>query len=260
MKLPSFLSKKKKKYTLVISWWGSRGFYALGVAKWLEELWMKDSIEAIYGVSAGAILASYRSAGYSAEEIFDIFYNASPFGIMSINVISKKSLVTLDYFQKQFTKNLPKKITDLKKKIYIWTTDVKSGKFRLFSTGDLVPALLGSMAIPWIFPVVEYGKYTLMDGGLTNNFPVDIAKKKYPNNKIIGIALNKFQQNQKIKTILDTLSVSFEILLRNHTVENMSVVDHIFYKPLGLTVLDTSRKKMQKAYVDGYKDCMKHFR
>lgn len=80
---------------------------------------MKDSIEAIYGVSAGAILASYRSAGYSAEEIFDIFYNASPFGIMSINVISKKSLVTLDYFQKQFTKNLPKKITDLKKKIYI---------------------------------------------------------------------------------------------------------------------------------------------
>lgn len=123
-----------------------------------------------------------------------------------------------------------------------------------------MPALLGSMAIPGIFPVVDHGKYTLMDGGLTNNFPVDIAKKKYPNNKIIGIALNKFQQNQKIKTILDTLSVSFEILLRHDTVENMSVVDHIFYKPLGLTVLDTSRKKMQKAYLDGYKDCITHFK
>ena len=130
----------------------------------------------------------------------------------------------------------------------------------MFSTGDLVSALLGSMAIPGIFPVVTHGKYTLMDGGLTNNFPVDIAKQKYPHNEMIAIALNKFQQNQKIKTILDTLSVSFEILLRHHTVENMSVVDHLFYKPLGLTVLDTSRKNMHKAYLDGHKDCIAHFK
>jgi len=60
-----------------------------------------------------------------------------------------------------------------------------------------------------------------MDGGATNNFPVDLAKQRYPKNKIIGIALNKFQENQKIKSIFDNLSVSFEILLRHHTVENM---------------------------------------
>lgn len=260
MKFPSFLSKKKKKYTLVISWWWSRGFYALGIVKWLEELWYKDNIEAIYGVSAGAILASYRAAGYSAQEIYDIFYNARPFGVMSINLISKQSLVKLDYFQKKFTEDLPKKITDLKTKVYIWTTEVKSGTFRLFSTGDLVPILLGSMSIPGIFPVVPYEKYILMDGGLTNNFPVDIARKKYPNNEMIGIALNKFQENQKPKTILDILSVSFEILIRHQTVENMWAVDHLFYKSLGLTVLDISRKHMHKAYVDGYKDCMAHFK
>jgi len=60
-----------------------------------------------------------------------------------------------------------------------------------------------------------------MDGGATNNFPVDVAKEQYPNDEIIGIALNKFQEHQKVKNIFDTLSISFEILLRHHTIENM---------------------------------------
>ena len=99
-----------------------------------------------------------------------------------------------------------------------------------------------------------------MDGGATNNFPVDIAKEKYPNNDIIGIALNKFQKNQKIKTIFDSLSISIEILLRHHTVENISVVKHLFCKDLPLKVLDIRRKNMKKAYLQGYQDCLKHFK
>lgn len=98
-----------------------------------------------------------------------------------------------------------------------------------------------------------------MDGGATNNFPVNIAKKRYPKNEIIGIALNKFIENQKIDNVFDTLSVSFEILLRHNTLEHMHLVDHLFYKNLQLKVLDTSKKRMQKAYVDGYKDCLNYF-
>ena len=88
-------------------------------------------------------------------------------------------------------------------------------------TGDLTPILLGSVSMPGIFPVRKYQNHLLMDGGATNNFPVEFAKKSYPDNEIIGIALNKFQENQVIETIFDNLSVSFEILLRHHTVENM---------------------------------------
>lgn len=73
----------------------------------------------MYGVSAGAILISYRAAGYTAEEIFSIFFNARPFGIMSLNILSKKSLLKLDFFEKQFRKDLPKDISRLKTKVYI---------------------------------------------------------------------------------------------------------------------------------------------
>ncbi len=259
MKIPSFL-KSKKKYTLVISWWGTKWFYALGVLKWLEEVWYKDKIEVIYGVSVWALIGSYRSAGYSAQEIYDFFIDDHSFWVSSINILSKQSLLKLNYFEKKFRKDLPKKFSDLKIKTYIWTTDVKTWLFRLFSTGDLIPILLGSISIPGIFPVTHYKNYVLMDGWATNNFPVDLAKKAYPKNEIIGIALNKFQQSQKIKTIFDALSVSFEILLRHHTVENMSVVTHLFYKKLNLKVLDINKKNMQKAYLDGYDDCLKHFK
>lgn len=53
-------------------------------------------------------------------------------------------------------------------------------QYKLFSTWNLPKILLGSIAIPGIFPVVCYEEYTLMNGSATNNFPVDIAKKKYP--------------------------------------------------------------------------------
>ncbi|MBR6907592.1 hypothetical protein IKN40_03695 [bacterium] len=55
---------------------------------------------------------------------------------------------------------------------------------------------------------------SLIDGGVTNNFPLAIAKGKFPRHKIIGISLNKYQKNQKIKNIFDNLLVSFEIMLR----------------------------------------------
>jgi NTE family protein len=116
------------------------------------------------------------------------------------------------------------------------------------------------MSIPGLFPVVHYRDYILMDGGATNNFPVDMAKKKYPNDEIIGIALNKFQEHQKIKNIFDALSISFEILLRHQTIENMGSVKYLFYKNLPLKVLDTNKKNMHKAYLEGYHDCLKHFR
>lgn len=257
MSLFSFMFKKDKKYTLVISWWGMRGFYALGILKWLEQLGYKEKIEAIYGVSIGAIIGSYRAAGYSAEEIYSIGANSEPFGISSINIFSNKSLLNLDFFKTLFTKDLPKKITDLKIKMFIWATDCKTSNFLLFDTGDLIPILLWSMALPAIFPVVHYKKYVLMDGGVANSFPVKFAKNTYPHHDIIGIVLNKFKENQKIETILDTLSVSFDMLFMHHTIKN---IPHLFYKDIPLKLLDTDRKKMHKVYLEWYKDCIKHFK
>ena len=63
-KFPFLQKKEEKHFTLVISWGGMRAFYGLGILKALEELGYKDKIDALYGVSAWALLVSYRSGGY----------------------------------------------------------------------------------------------------------------------------------------------------------------------------------------------------
>lgn len=88
---------------------------------------------------------------------------------------------------------------------------------------------------------------------------MDIAKKQYPKDEIIGIALNRFKENQKLSTVIDTLSVAFEILLRKNTVENLPLVDHPFYINTPLRVLDTNKQKMKKAFEEGYRECINHF-
>ncbi len=250
---------KNQKYTLVISWWGTRWFYALGVLKWLEELWFKDKIESAYWVSIWAVVLSYRCNWYSAQEIFDKFLDFKIFGLNKINFFPSISLLKNNLLKDNFEKDLPNEFEKLNKKIYIWTTDTNTWKFVLFDKWELIQPLLGSIAIPWIFPHIKYKNHNLIDGGATNNFPVDMAKKQYPQNKIIWINLNKFKENQKIKTIFDTLSVALEILLRYDASSKLDEVDYLFYKDTWLKVLETKLPKIKKAFEQGYIDCLEKF-
>ena len=59
-----------KKYILVLSWWGSKWFYHLWIIKALEEIWLDSQIEAIFGVSAWAMVASYWASWLKADDIY----------------------------------------------------------------------------------------------------------------------------------------------------------------------------------------------
>ena len=115
------------------------------------------------------------------------------------------------------------------------------------------------MSIPGVFPPVNYDKYSLVDGWVLNNFPVDLAKKEYPNHEVIWIALNKFQTNQKIKSAFDNLSVTFEVMMRSKLLQNTKKVDYLFYRELKISVLSLNKKEMQEAFTLWYQDWIKMF-
>lgn len=252
--------RKNQIYTLVISWWWTKWFYALGILKWLEELWIKKNIKIIYWVSIWAIIWAYRSNWYSADEIFEKFIDFKIFWITKINVIPSISLLKNTTLKKIFEKDLPQNFWQLEKKLYIWATDINKWNFILFDKGEIINPLLWSISIPWIFPNITHKNYNLIDGGTTNNFPVDKAKKMFPHNKIIWINLNKFSENQQIKTIFDNLSISLEILLKNKEAEKSKYVDYLFYKETWVKILETNKLKLKKAFEQGYIDCIKKFK
>ena len=116
------------------------------------------------------------------------------------------------------------------------------------------------MAMPGVFEAIPYQDMLLVDGGNINNFPVDEAKEKYPKAEIIGIALNKFEENKKIKNIFDSLVMSYDLLFRGPFAEKNKMVDHLFYRNLPVAILDTNEKNMRKTFRLGYQDCLDHFK
>jgi len=260
--LSNIFHAKSDKYVLVISGGGVRWFYGLGILKAMEELWIGDKIEAVYGVSAGAIIGAYWAAGHNAQETFDIFIHfakAKLFSWKNIGILNKKSLLSSELIRDQFESDLPKTFGELNKKLYIGAVDTNKARFHLFDEWDIYTPLVGSMSIPWIFPPISYKEFSLVDGGVLDNFPVDKAREHYPHNKIIWIYLNQFLEDQKITSVFDGLSLTYEILLRWPSIAKFDIPDHLFSRHLNIKVLSMDTKEMEKIFLLWYADGMKEF-
>lgn len=127
---------------LVLSGGGLRGFYALGVLKAIEEAGLKEKIDAIYGVSVGAILASYWASGRSAEEIYQKYQDLPLATMKWLPRNPTKYLLETRIFKSFFEKDLAVSFEDLSFPVFIGATDLLSGKFLLFHEGELLPPLL----------------------------------------------------------------------------------------------------------------------
>ena len=250
----------QKDYTLVLSWWWFRWFYTLWVLKWFEELGFDKKITSIFWVSIWAIVWSLWAGGTKADEIYDLLSAMTIWKFYSNDIFKKTGwFLSNAKIQKLIEQHIKKSFSDLNKKLYIWTVDTNTATYRLFSSWDLQKIVLWSMSIPWVFPPVKYKNYCLVDGWVLNNFPVDLAKKMYPHNKIVWVALNRFTKNQEIKTVKDNLMVNFEVILKSKLIENTQDVDILFYREIEIGVLSLDKEKMKKAYEMWYRDCMKQF-
>jgi len=253
--------QEHKRKILVISWWWARWTYALWIMKALEELHIMEEIDAIYWVSIGAIVWSVWSYGMKAEEIFKLLTNLSVRDFYWTDILTKTWwFVSNKKIISMLGEYLPESFEELKIPFYTWAVDTNSAEYKLFHEWDLRKIVLGSMSIPWIFPPSVYDEYSLVDWGVLNNFPVDLAKEDYPDHEVIWIALNKFQTNQEIVSAFDNLIITFEVMMRSKLLENTKLVDYLFYKELPIPILSLNKKQMQDAFALWYKDWIRMFK
>lgn len=259
---PRWKSKKNepKRKILVISWWWFRWTYALGIMKAMEECGIKEEIDAIYWVSIWAIVGSLWSSGISAKDIFELLVGMSYKDFYWRDVLKKTwGFISSRKVKTMLDEYLPPHFAALQIPFYAWVVDTNSAEFLLFSEGDLRSIVLGSMSIPGIFSPVNYEDYSLVDGWVLNNFPVDLAKEDYPDHEIVWIALNKFQKDQKIRSAFDNLQVTFEVMMRSKLLENTKLVDCLFYRDLSISVLSLNKKQMHEAFALWYEDGINTF-
>lgn len=197
----------RPKIGLVLSGGGAKGFAHIGVLKVLEKAGVK--IDYIGGTSMGAIVGGLYASGYSATQIDSIFKETDfdallsdfiprasknfyekkndelyaltlPFNKLKIGIPTALSRGMYNYnLLNKLTYNV-RNIRDFNKlpiPFLCIATDIETGEEILLNKGYLAKAMLASGAFPTLFSPVEVDGRLLVDGGVTNNYPLDEIKK-----------------------------------------------------------------------------------
>ena len=193
---------------LVLSGGGARGAAHVGVLEALEQLHIP--VDCIAGTSLGAAVGGLYAAGMSSDELERQLNLPSVQADMADNPPRDrlayrakqdqlKYLLRLEfgYDQGRFffpqgiiNGNDPGRIlnvlslafqpdTDFNKlpiPFRAVATDVESGSMVVLDHGSLAESMRASMAVPGLYPPVPVEGRLLVDGGLTRNLPVDVAR------------------------------------------------------------------------------------
>jgi len=238
---------------LVLSGGAARGFAHAGAIKALEENNINADI--VSGVSAGSIVGSFYCDGFSPEEIYDIFLKNKVFEFVNLK-LRKHGLLDISGLKKVLEKNLrTKNIENLPTPLIIAATNLEKGLTTYFSEGKLVDLVLASSSIPVLFNPTTIDNITYVDGGVTNNFPVEPLKDKC--NKLIGIHVNPLGPFDKNRGLLHIAANAFHLAIASGIEEKKKLLDY-FIEPSDLqsyTYYDVKHGK--KMFQIGYKETAK---
>lgn len=201
---------KRPKIGLVLSGGGAKGVAHIGALKVLEEAGIP--IDYISGTSMGAIVGGLYAIGYDAAQMdsmvrsqdwifllsgqvkrpyqsysakmrHDRYLFSIPFsdhaekpvklppGVMrGQSVLNKFSDLTIGYHSLTSFDSLPIPFACV-------AGDLVKGQEVVINRGSLPLAMRASMAVPGVFSPVYCDSMVLIDGGIFNNFPVDVVKE-----------------------------------------------------------------------------------
>jgi NTE family protein len=199
----------RPKICLVLSGGGARGAAHVGVIKVLQE--MRVPIDCITGTSMGSIVGAAFASGTSTAEmervisemsLADIVHEKPPrqdlafrikeddrsillapeLGLTDkLQVIPPKGIVSgvgLETVLRRLSKVQGyRRFDELAIPFRAVATDLVTGKAVVFSDGDLANVMRASMSVPGVIAPAEIEGRLLIDGGLTNNLPVDVARQ-----------------------------------------------------------------------------------
>lgn len=193
----------------MLSGGGARGAAHIGVLKVLDQLHIP--IDAIAGTSMGAVVGGLYATGFSGEDIERIvstlnwqdafrdtppraeltfrrkqedqnFLVKFPLGLKGRRFLLPKGLIQGQKLNQTLRKlTLPvARITDfddLPTPFRAVATDLETGEAVVIGDGDLTSAMRASLSAPGVFSPVEREGRLLVDGGLSENLPIDVARE-----------------------------------------------------------------------------------
>lgn len=149
-----------------------RGYAHIGALEGFEELGVP--IDVISGASVGSVVAGLYAYGSSYQRIADVLDELGK--RMFRPTISRSSLLSTRPMRRYIRRRLGDALIEsLPIPLGVVATDALSGEEVVLRSGSLSLALLASSAVPGIFPALNVGPHTLVDGGVVDPVPVGVV-------------------------------------------------------------------------------------
>ncbi len=221
----------KDKTALVLCGGGSQGAAEVGLYRAMLEQDIHP--DCILGSSVGAINGAFMASGMSPDRLTKLWLvEISRHSLYRINpeIFWKwrraSSLFKPTGLRRFLNEKLPvKTFEELKTPLTIVATDLQKAEPVYLESGPLVPALMASCAIPMYFPPQRHEGKQLVDGGVTNNVPVNRAVEKGAR-RLYGILCECMQDlDEPVEGFLQVFMRSMQVNLRQRIYHDLNKYD-----------------------------------
>lgn len=245
------------KVGLVLSGGAARGLAHIGVLKALEEQGVR--IDAIAGTSMGAVIGGLYASGYSIAELEQVALTMDWRQVLSddpprTDVPFRRKQDDRDFLIKQRLSfrddgslGLPlgviqgQNLALLLERLLVRSSDIRDFDrlpipFRavatdiandqkvVFRSGHLPQVIRASMSIPAVFAPVELDGRLLVDGGMVDNIPVDVAREMGVDRVIVVDIGTPLKPRKELLTVVDVLNQSITMMTRRNSEEQLATL------------------------------------
>lgn len=235
------------KVGLVLSGGGARGFAHLGVIKGLLEHGFK--IEAISGVSAGAVAGALIAAGYQPDKILEIFISTKLYRFLRPSV-RLTGLLKMERVENLYDMYLPDTFDKLHIPLTVCTADIQAGKTVFFNQGPLVKPIMASCCIPIVFEPLQINGKMYIDGGILNNLPVEPLLGKC--DFIIGIHTNPINLQMPLTSMRAVMERSLLLAIQSNIKDRITKCNLLIEPPTLNRFTTFDSKRAREIFEIGY--------
>lgn len=190
---------------LVLSGGGARGFAHLGVLKALHELGIE--IDTIGGTSMGSLMSAIHAVYFDPQELVKLtakFASTKELLDYTIPFVSLMTSRKVNYVMNELFGDI--NIEDLWNHYFCISSNLSQAAPIVHRQGLLRRAVRASTAIPAVFSPVFFEGDVVVDGGLINNFPIDIMRDFCPGGTVIGVSVSPPSDKVESYTLEDSIS------------------------------------------------------
>jgi len=272
---------------LVLSGGAARGLAHIGVLKALEEQGVR--IDAIAGTSMGAVIGGLYASGYTVAELEQLARTLDWRQVLSDDpprpdVPFRRKQDDRDFlvkrklsFRDDGSLGLPlgviqgQNLALLLERLLVHVsdtrdfdrlpipfravaTDIANDQKVIFRSGHLPQAIRASMSIPAVFAPVEIEGRLLVDGGMVDNIPMDVARDMGVDRLIVVDIGTPLMPRDELLTVVDVLNQSITMMTRRNSEAQLATLrseDLLIQPPLaayGSTDFGSTEQLMDAGY------------